>query len=145
MQHRVNHTLVMLQQNIRLYVSSLRGRKLRQFRSLYRQLTADFRLWARGEGDKVPEGFGKFYPKSGKAKEPGANKPPPNPVNPGASKPREIEFKFSFGNKTGGGAGGGGPGKPLDPNIWTMLGFFGTIGVLAGLSFFKLRYVNNFN
>ena len=142
MQHRLNQTLASVQHNLRLYLASLRGQKLRQFRALYRQLTSDFRLWAKGEGDKVPEGFGKFYPK-GKAKEQPAQQKgtasphPAKPIND-ASKPREIEFKFSFGSgKTGG--GGGGPGKPLDPNMWTMLGFFGTMAVLMGFTFFKIR------
>ena len=141
MQHRLNHTLVTIQQNVRLYLSSLRGRKLRQFRSLYRRLTENFRLWASGEGDKVPEGFGKFYPKSGGSK--GAketNQAPPHPAKPESSKPREIEFKFSFGSGKTGGGGGGGPGKPFDQSMLTMLGFFGTVGALIGFSFFKMRY-----
>lgn len=134
----------LMKRNVHQFVSSLRGQRLRQFKSSYRQLTENFRLWTRGEGDKVPEGFGKFYPKSGKGKaESDAKTPHPKPSKPesDASKPREIEFKFSFGSsKTGGGGGGGGPGgKPLDPNMWTMIGFFGTVSALMAFSFFKMR------
>lgn len=141
--HRFTNMLFVLQQNVRTYLSTLRGQKLRQFRSLYRQFVEDFQLLTKSRGDdKIPEGFGKFYPKGsqkgGKVEPPKSTSQPK--VDPPGNKPREIEFKFSFGSPKTAGSGGPGGGKPIDPNIWTLLGFFGTITVLSSLSFFKFRY-----
>jgi hypothetical protein len=142
-------SLAALQHSLRLYMSTLQGEKLRLFRALHRRLTQDGRLWSgQGEkGDKVPDGFGKFFPKSGQSSSSGQQQKgqqPPNssskPQEP-SGKPKEIEFRFSFGKGGGGGGGGsGGPGKgPFDASTWTMYGFIGTVALLGGLAFYSSR------
>lgn len=131
---RFNKTIVSIHNNILANVASLRGKKLRQFKNLYRQFFHEIRLLK--NEDKVPEGFGKFFPK-GKPKQPTPE--PPKEAKP-REKPKEIEFKFSFGGSKTGGSGGG--GKPSDPNMLSLIGFGTTIAVLSGFLLFKSRWVS---
>lgn len=128
--HYWNRTFQSTLQYVLNSVSTLRGKRLRLFKQLYRQLTNDVRLWS--NEDKVPEGFGKFFPKG---KQPPKSTDGPQ-SKPPVEKPKEIEFKFSFGGSKMGGPGGS---KPSDPNILTMVGFATTVTVLLGYTFFKTR------
>ena len=138
-QIRLNHTLINVHQNFLQHVRNLRGQRLRQFRAYLKQLQQDFRLWA-GE-EKPPEGFGKFFPKKNNQKNVENNNKQPSQNSSQSSKDRgqQIEFKFSFGSGKGGGGAGG--KNPIDPNMWTMLGFFGTLSVLMAVSTMKMRFV----
>jgi len=146
MQNRFNAALIAVHQNVRNYLSSLRGRKLRQFRALYRRFADDLRLWSSGGKDskEVPEGFGKFYPKkSGQSSSSKADGKQESSESRGKQVEFRMNFRFPLSKSGGGGGGGGGPGGgsagPLDPNMWALVGFFGTIAALAYLSLNTLR------
>ena len=138
---RLNHTLINMHRNLLQNLRNLRGQKLRQFRSYMKQLQQDFKLWSSEE--KSPEGFGKFYPKNGskntsnnQSKQPKSSQQQQQQQQ---QQPRErgqqIEFKFSIGSGKGGGGGKG----PMDPNMYTLIGFSGVVAILFFLSSNKLR------
>lgn len=124
----LNQEWTTIHRNVVTFLGSLRGQKLRLFKNLYSRLIQDIRVL---KNEKVPDGFGRFFPKSKKASEP--TPPTDKQSHKQADKPKEIEFKFSFGS--GGGKSGGGP----DPNALSFVAFFSTIAILFGFSFFKTK------
>lgn len=110
-----------------ILVSSFK-KQTNTLKTIHRNIRKDFHIL---NEQKVPDGFGKFFPKK-------SNQSPPQSPGQSGEKPKEIEFKFSFGtNRTGGGSGGG--NKSPDP-IWSLVGFGSAITFLMAYSFLKMRH-----
>ncbi|KAF7491995.1 AFG3-like protein 2 [Sarcoptes scabiei] len=104
-------------------------------RSHFRQWFEKSRfLLQQNQSEKVPDGFGKFFPQKKSPNTSNQNKKTQE-RSPDFDQ-KKIEFKFSFGPRTGG-AGGG---KSTDPNVWSIVGFLGTVSFLIFYSMIKNRY-----